>query len=146
MLLWIILGIFSGVWGIALGAALGQWAFGYLAAYGGRRSELGRHDAGRILGLRAYMKHISKEDIQRLTKADPDYFFNMAPYALSLGVIVPFARNFGSKPMEQCPYLVTGTRGKRTAEEWADLLAEAADRMDALYRRMEIEKWLPIRK
>ena len=146
VLLWIVLGIFSGVWDIALGAALGQWAMGYLAAYGGRRSDLGRHDAGRILGLRAYMKHISKEDIQRLTKADPDYFFNMAPYALALGVIVPFSRNFGSKPMENCPYLVTGGRGKRTAEEWGDLLAEAADRMDALYRRMEIEKWLPIRK
>ena len=146
VLIWILLGIFSGAWAIALGAALGQWAMGFLAAYGGRRSELGRHDAGRILGLRHYLKHISKEDIQRLMKSDPDYFFNMAPYALAMGVILPFARNFGSKPMEQCPYLVTGARGKRSAEEWADLLAETADRMDALYRRMEIEKWLPVRK
>ena len=95
-------------------------------------------------GLRHYLKRIPKEEIQRLTKTDPDYFFNMAPYALSLGIIHPFASNFGSKKLEQCPYLMTRVHGKRTAAEWAELMAQAADMMDARYRRMEIEKWTAV--
>lgn len=145
MLIWIILGILCGQWIIPLCAVLGQLVMSYFAAYGGRRNDLGRHDAGMILGLRSYMKRITKEDINRLMKTDPDFFFNMAPYALALGVIKPFARNFGSKKLDQCPYLVTQVHGKRTAEEWAEILAEAADLIDRRYRRMEIEKWTAIR-
>lgn len=145
ILIWIVLGILCGQWIIPLCAALGQFVMSYFAAYGGRRSDIGRYNAGQILGLRHYLKRISKEDIQRLTKTDPDYFFNMAPYALSLGIIRPFAKNFGSRKLEQCPYLVTRVHGKRTAAEWAELMAQAADMMDARYRKMEIEKWTAVR-
>ena len=143
MLIWIVLGIFCGEFWIPFGAAMGQFLMGYLAAYGGRRSEMGRHDAGRILGLRSYLKRMSSQDVSRMTKTDPDYFFNMAPYALSLGVILPFARGFGGRKLDQCPYLVTNKYAKRTAVEWAELLAATADLMDSRYRRMEIEKWIP---
>jgi hypothetical protein len=136
MLLWIVLGVICGQWVIPLGAAFGQFFLGYLAAYGGRRSELGRHDAGQILGLRSYLKHISKEDIQRLQKSDPDYFFNMAPYALSMGIIKPYAANFGGRPLDQCPYLVSRVTGRHTAEEWGQLMADAADMMDDKSRQM----------
>ena len=80
VLIWIVLGFLCGQWAIPLGAALGQWALGYLAAYGGRRSDLGRHDAGQILGLRSYLKHLKGGDINRLMLNDPDYFFNMAEF------------------------------------------------------------------
>jgi hypothetical protein len=140
-LLWIILGILCGEWIIPLCSALGQFVIGYLAAYGGRRSDIGRHNAGQILGLRSYLKKIPKEDIHRMLKTDPDYFFNMAPFALSLGVILPFARNFGSIKMDGCPYLISRVTGKRTAEEWAEMIADTADLIDSRYRRMEIEKW-----
>jgi len=140
-LIWILLGILCGQWLIPLCSALGQFALGYLAAYGGRRSDIGRHDAGQILGLRSYLKHIPREDINRNLKTDPDYFFNMVPFALSLGIIHPFARNFGSIKMDQCPYLISRIHGKRTAEEWAEMIADTADLIDSRYRRMEIEKW-----
>ena len=77
-----------------------------------------------------------------MLKTDPDYFFNMAPFALSLGIIYPFARNFGSIKMDQCPYLVTRVHGKRTAEEWAELIADTANLIDSKFRRMEVEKWI----
>ena len=140
-LIWILLGLLCGQWVIPLCSALGQFLLGYLAAYGGRRSDIGRHDAGQILGLRSYLKHIPREDINRNLKTDPDYFFNMAPFALSLGIIMPFSRNFGSIRMDQCPYLVSRIHGKRTAEEWAEMIADTADLIDSRYRRMEIEKW-----
>ena len=70
----------------------------------------------------------------------------MAPFALALGIIKPFAKNFGGKGLEPCPYLSVRLSGKRSATEWAEILAKTADLIDARYRRMEIEKWLPIRK
>ncbi len=145
IIIWIILGLLCGQVWIPLGCSLGQWIYGYFAAYGGRRSDLGRHDAGQVLGLRSYLKHLPRGEINRLLMNDPDYFFNMAPYALSMGVINPYAKAFGRRKLDQCPYLVTRVSGKRTAEEWAHLMADTADLMDYRARQMQMEKWLPIR-
>ena len=141
---WILLGLLAGQVWIPLGSVLGQWVLGYFAAYGGRRSEAGRHDAALILGLRVYLKKVRKEDLDRLLDQDPDYFFQLAPYALALGVIKPFAANFGLRRLEQCPYIVTRVQGRRTAQEWAQLLSEVADAMDERTRRAMVERWMPI--
>lgn len=145
ILIWIILGLLCGQVWIPLGCVLGQWIYGYFAAYGGRRSELGRHDAGQVLGLRRYVKRLPKEDLGRFLRNDPDYYFNYAPYALALGVINPYSRAFAGRKLEQCPYLITKTTGKRTAQEWGHLLADVADLMDHKSRQMQIEKWLAVR-
>ena len=141
---WILLGLLAGQVWIPLGSVLGQYFLGYFAAYGGRRSEAGRHDAALILGLRVYLKKVRKEDLDRLLDQDPDYFFQLAPYALALGVIKPFAANFGLRRLEQCPYIVTRVQGRRTAQEWAQLLSEVADAMDERTRRAMVERWVPI--
>lgn len=143
ILIWVLLGILCGQIWIPVCCCLGQFLIGYLAAYGGRRSELGRHDAAQVLGLRSYVKRISGDDISRLMKNDPDYFFNMAPYALALGVINPFAKTFARRKLDQCPYLMTRVHGKRTAEDWGHLMADAADMMDAKSRRMMWESLIP---
>ena len=141
---WIVLGLLAGQVWIPLGSALGQYVLGYFAAYGGRRSDVGRHDAAQILGLRVYLKKARKADLDRLMEQDPDYFFQLAPYALALGVIKPFAANFGNRRLEQCPYIVTRVQGRRTAPEWAQLLSEVADAMDERHHRMMVERWVPI--
>ena len=144
IVIWVILGLLCGQVWIPLGCSLGQWLYGYFAAYGGRRSDLGRHDGGQVLGLRHYLKHLPRNDINRLLMNDPDYFFNLAPYALAMGVINPYARAFGRRSMDQCPYLITRVSGKRTAEEWGQLMADTADMMDAWARQMQLEKWIPV--
>ena len=85
-----------------------------------------------------------KESINRLMINDPEYFFNYAPYALALGVMGPFARAFGGRKFDQCPYLMTRVAGKRTAEEWGQLMQDTADIMDAKSRRLQVEKWVPL--
>ena len=144
IVIWIILGLLcEQVW-IPLGCSLGQWIYGYFAAYGGRRSDLGRHDAGQVLGLRHYVKHLPRNEINRLLMNDPDYFFNMAPYALALGVINPYARVFGRRNLGHCPYLITKVTVKRTAEEWGHLMADTADLMDHRSRQMQLERWFAV--
>ncbi len=144
VLIWILLGVLCGQPWIPLGSVLAQWAFGYFAAYGGRRSDLGRRDANLVLGFRRYVKHIPNGDVNRLLMNDPDYFFNLSPYALALGVIHPFAGAFVRRKFDQCPYLQTPVYGKRTAQEWAKVLVQVADAMDAKSRRMLVEKYLNI--
>ena len=150
LILWTLLGLLSGQVWIPLGCILGQWVLGFFAAYGGRRSDLGRHDAGQILGLRSYLKHLPRENINRLLQNDPDYFFNMAPYALALGVIRPYADAFGRRKLEACPYLYTRSSGRRTADEWGELMRDTALKMDAKAKQMQIERWfvvpVPVRR
>ena len=150
LVLWMVLGLLSGQVWIPLGCTLGQWALGFFAAYGGRRSDLGRHDAGQILGLRSYLKHLPRENINRLLQNDPDCFFNMAPYALALGVIRPYADAFGRRKLEACPYLYTRSSGRRTADEWGELMRDTALKMDAKAKQMQIERWfvvpVPVRR
>ena len=145
VLLWIALGALAGQLWIPMGSAFGQLLLGYFAAYGGRRSDLGRASAAQILGLRSYMKTVGKEELSRLCRSDPDYFFTMAPYALALGVINPFAKCFAGRKIAPCPYLMCGIQGKRPAADWARILADTADRMDARQRRMQVEKWSAVR-
>lgn len=140
--LWIGLGIWSGAWLIGLLAVLAQIIAGLAAAYGGRRSDLGRQQAGLILGLRHYLATIPKEELERITENDPDFFFRMLPYAIAMGVDTRFAKLFGEQKMPHCIYLNAKENRRRNAAEWALLLRKTADRMDARQRRMQIEKLL----
>ena len=145
ILVWVVLGLLCGQWIIPLVGALGQFLFSYFAAYGGRRSDLNRHDVGQILGLRHYLRRLPREDVEHVVKQEPYYFFEMAPYALALGIMKPFARNFGKRKWEMCPYMITGIQTRLTAAEWAAILRQTADRMDQLAHRMELERRMPIR-
>jgi len=142
--LWIVLGIVSGVWVIGLVTVLAQILAGLAAAYGGRRSDLGRYNASEILGLRHYLKTVKAEELERLIEQNPDYFFDMLPYAIALGVDTPFGKAFGNRAIPECGYLNVRTHDERTAKEWAYLVRKMADKMDSKQRRMELEKWIPL--
>lgn len=145
IVLWALIGLIAHQIWIPLGASAGQLLAGFLAAYGGRRSDLNKVESSQILGLRRYLKKPKKDDIQRLMSSDPDYFFRLAPYAMAMGVLKPFAAAFGKRKLEQCPYLVTRVHGNRKANDWAQLMVRAADMLDARARQMEMEKWMAIR-
>lgn len=144
-LIWIGLGLLAKQVWIPLGACVGQLIAGFFAAYGGRRTDLNRLEMAQILGLRRYLRRMPKNEVPKMMKKDPDYFFRLAPYAMALGVLRPFAAAFGKRKLEQCPYLVSQVHGRKTAAEWAYLMVTAADRMDARSRRMEVERWLPVK-
>ena len=142
--IWGLLGLLcKQVW-IPLGACAGQLFMGFFAAYGGRRTDMNRLEAAQILGLRRYMKKMPKADVPKMLHRDPDFFFRLAPYAMALGVLKPFAQMFGKRKMD-CPYLIPPVPGYRRADEWGLMLVTAADRMDARFRQMEIERWLPVK-
>jgi multisubunit Na+/H+ antiporter MnhG subunit len=138
---WLILGAVAGIFWIALGAVAIQLLTGLAAAYRGRRSEMGRQSAAQILGLRHHLKHVTKTQLAQIQRADPEYFFSMAPYAIAMGVEDRFARAFGGKKFDQCPYLVCRTNRRYTASEWMRLLKKTVERLDARQLQMEREKY-----
>lgn len=144
-LLWIVIGLIAGQVWIPLGVCAGQILLGFPAAIGGRRSDLNKHEVAQLRGLRAYLRGLDKEEVQRMMTADPDFFFRMAPYAMALGVLHPYVQAFGKRNLEQCPYLVTRQQGYRKAEDWEKILSDTAYRMDDRAAKMELEKWMAVR-
>lgn len=142
--LWILLGILCGQWIMGLVVVAAQYLIGLLAAYGGRRSEMGMYNAGQILGLRHHLKKLDQKTLERLLKNNPDYFFDMLPYAIALGVDTKFAKAFGNMPIPHCHYMLVSRNEKRTAAQWALMVRKIADQMDKRQRRLELEKWLPL--
>lgn len=138
---WVLLGVWSGPWLIGLCSALGQLLCGLMAAYGGRRSDLGRQNGCQILGFRHYLRTVSKEELNRIQTNDPEYFFNTVPYAMALGVGKRFARNFGRRKLPPCPYFHCGVSSRLTAEDWAGFLEEAAAILDYRQKQMRWEKY-----
>ena len=144
-LLWLTIGLLCGQLLIALIYIAVHLLVGFAAAYGGRRSDLGRQQMKQILGLRKYLKHMDKDEVQRTWSADPEFFYNMAPYAMAMGVGKQFARSFGKRPIPPCPYLVVNLRERLYAEDWMLILQETAKAMNAHLRRMDLERWSVIR-
>lgn len=141
--LWLLLGLLAGQPLMALLAVGVQLLGGLLAAYGGRRSDLGHYSACQVLGLRYYMSHIAKPELQRICEYNPEYFFEMVPYAMALGVDAAFSKQFGNMPLPPCPYLTVQKKTRGTAGDWAALLRQTADAMDRRQRKMQLEKWIP---
>ena len=142
---WLLLSLIGGVFLIGLVTVLVQMLAGLAAAYGGRRSEMGRQSAYGILGFRRYLMTVTKEERSRMCNSDPEYFFSMMPYAMALGVDGAFAKGFGKRKVPPCPYLISRKQGRLSAESWAQQMRRAADMMDARHRRMEWEKFAIVR-
>ena len=140
---WLVLAALAGTWSTAIPAILAQILGGLAAFYGGRRTDAARQTAGEILGLRHYLKTVSRRELQRILASNPDYYYELAPYALALGVDRAFARRFGRLRQPGCTYLVTGI-GAPTAARWYPQLREAVDTLDARQKRMRYERFFKI--
>lgn len=129
----------------ALWAVGGNLLIGLLAAYSARRTETGNRIRDEILGLRRYLRRVTKPELLRILRSNPDYYYELAPYALALGVDKQFAKHFGSIRQPSCTWLVSSMGTATTANEWYPLLREAADAMNNLQKRPPWEKLLNIR-
>ena len=139
---WIILGLLAGEVHIALLLCGGELLAGIMAAYGGMRTALGKQTLQQIYGLRHHLKTVSREELQRLMKINPAYYYSLAPYALAFGVDQVFAKRFGAMRLSGCPYLTTGMDGHLTAQEWSKLLRKAVDILDTRQKQLPLEKLL----
>lgn len=142
--LWLLLGVIAGQIGLALIGMIVQWLAGAMVFYGGRRTEEGRQEFARILGLRQFLKTASKEDLRRIQTMDPEYFHDLAPCALALGVSRSFAQRFGKKHIPECPYITCRTDKIHTARQWAEKMNATLSNMNRRSRLLPLERFAAI--
>lgn len=134
-LLWIALGIAIGQAGLALMVVLLQVAAGFLAAFGGRRSEEGRTAMGQVLSLRRYFRKLTAYQVHQTCQDNPELFFDLAPYAIALGREDVLARRFGSSRLPLCPYLYSSNTRGLTARQWSQLMRIVLEGMTARQKK-----------
>ena len=139
--LFVLLGLISGVpaiGGIVAGASL---LAGLMTAFGGRRTAFGRFAACEVLGFRRYLKKLTKQELHRICANDPDFFHNILPYALALGVDKTLAMHFGNQEFACPSYLNYGADGQKTAIGWCHLMRKVLHCMDRRRRQMPLERF-----
>lgn len=128
--IWLLLSLAAGQLSAGVGMVIWQLIVGILLALGGRRTTAGRQAMGETLGLRRYLRTVSRDQLEKICKQNPDYFHQMMPYAFALGVDRRFAKRFGNMPVEQCPYISVGANSTLRASQWRDLMRRTLGAMN----------------
>lgn len=138
-ILWLAIGVAIGQFPLALLAVSLQVAAGFLAAFGGRRTDEGRMAMGQTLSLRRYFRKLTEKQVQQMCRDNPEVFFDLAPYALALGSDGAFARRFGKSRLPVCPYIQASSTRGMTAQQWCQMMRHILDGMTARQRKMPLE-------
>lgn len=138
--LYLLLALISGQLSHGLTVCLFLWIAGLMTVFGGRRTEDGRQQLSQLLGLRRYLKTVTKPELQRITAIDPDYYHTLAPYALALGVDKAFAKHFGKQPLADCPYIAVNREKAMTATQWGQALRDIYNAMEKRRRFLSVER------
>lgn len=131
---------------IAKTTALDGWIIaamflaGLMASFGGRRTEPGRQLMSEALGFRRYMCTIPRAQLHHIRLKNPDYFHDLAPYALALGCDKAFAHRFGKDMVPPCPYIQGVPQKPMAATEWCEYLRRTANLMESRLRQMPMER------
>ena len=120
----LITGAVAGSFGYSLAAAALSGGAAWLTLYGGRRSDAGRQTLHTALGLRRYFATVDRKQLRRIVLRNPGYYYDMAPYALALGVDRAFAMQFESMRQSPCTWLAADLPQHTTAAGWYPLLRE----------------------
>lgn len=138
--LWLLGGLIAGQGNTALALVMSQLIAGLLLAFGGRRTPAGKQAMAQAMSMRRYFKNLSSQDLQRISQSNPDYFHQMMPFAMALGVDKAFARNFGKEMVGQCPYLVGGMDTPMRAGQWRARMRKILEKMNTLPEQTKTEK------
>ena len=82
-----------------------QLLIGAAAIPGGKRSADGMDLMTQLLGYRRYLRTQSVSETVRRTASNPQYFYQVLPYAEAFGVGKKFAKHCAAMHLEPCPWL-----------------------------------------
>ncbi len=136
---WLLLGLLTASFGAAALMAAFQFLCGIAAAYGGQRSERGKRCLAELRSLRSFLVSTQGSELQRMVQGNPNYFYELAPYALAMGVDKKFARRFGRMTLPEQSFLTTEPARELTPLQLMSLLGQAMDSMNALQKRLPYE-------
>lgn len=74
-----------------------------------RRTELGLHYLGKLMGLKRFIETAEKDRLEMMVHDDPTYFYRILPYAYVLNVSDVWSKKFESIAIEQPDWYVGST-------------------------------------
>ncbi len=74
-----------------------------------RRTELGIHYLGKLIGLKRFIETAEKDRLEMMVHDDPTYFYKILPYAYVLNVSDVWSKKFESISIEQPDWYVGST-------------------------------------
>ncbi len=125
----VLLGIFSGRLLACVFVLLSQGIVVFLLVFGGKRSPAGRNAVQSILSFRKFLRRFGSKQVNRMIRMDPGYYYQVAPYALALGVDRPFAKVFSQVELPDCPWLITDEPQSGQSIQWHLLLRRVTESM-----------------
>lgn len=143
---WLAVGYFAGQIGVSIWFLVLMVIAGLLAFLGGRRTEAGKQALTQTLSLRRYLRKITGEHAIALYRANPDFFFDLAPHAIALGCSNTFAKKLGKTRMPACPYIQAVDAEGMTALQWSQLMRQILDGMNARQRQLPFENFVKVIK
>lgn len=141
MAVWMTLGVCSDEVLLCFLMILLQLAIGIGGVCGGKRTILGHQIMEQIWSLRRHMCFGAEQDMAQLLRSNPNYFHDLAPYALALGLDRRFANRFNRLKLQECNYLIIGNRRHMCASEWAKVLRSVVEILDAKAKRLPLERF-----
>ncbi len=138
--IWLIAGALAGAFSVGAGMVASLLVAGLLLSWGGRRTGQGRQVLAQTLGLKWYLHRAGKKEVQRICEAEPDYFFRMLPWAMALGADRSFAKAFGARKLESCPYCITDSATALSAMQWTQVMHRAEKAMNHRAEGMALER------
>lgn len=142
--LWLLLDVFTPVNAASLWVVGAQFLAGLMGFFGGRRTEEGRQAMAQVLGLRRYLRTVSRTQLEGICQRNPEYFHMLVPDALALGLDKRFAKRFGKMRLPDCPYITVNTESQLTAAQWSALLRSVVRAMDLQKQRRPIQRMLAL--
>lgn len=115
-------GVITGCFWAAFAFCLVESGLGLLILFGGRRSPAGRQMVQAILGFRQQLKALANP--AKVLAQNPNYYYDMAPFALALGVDRQFAARFETLRLPPCPWLISDIPLGNRAPEWYPVLRQ----------------------
>ncbi|MBC3804963.1 DUF2207 domain-containing protein, partial [Acetobacterium fimetarium] len=92
-------------------ALLATYATAVFQIVAEKRTETGRQWLGEVLGFKNFIEKAEKDRILALVNENPQYFYNILPYAYVLGITDKWAKNFESIAIEQPSWYYGHTYG-----------------------------------
>lgn len=113
-------GAAAGKTPLALYAVLLQLFCAWGTRYGGRRTRLGWEHARRMLGLRRFLVTVQGDELDRILRDDPLWFYRLLPFAETLGVGQRFSKRMNAHRQEPCPWLIDAASDPRDCLSFYD--------------------------
>ncbi len=123
-LLVIIFGNNAGYLGLTLLGLLLQSFCALAVIFGGRRNKIGEETVRQVLGLRSFLRKMERDTLQRVAAENEQYFYEMLPYAETLGIGRKFAKRFSERRQEPCIWLTDARRKPNDAMDFYLLYEE----------------------